>query len=319
MKFCCTFLPTSNSGAFSEILTFLTGSTALLYQDRGRGFADLPLLLASGETSPPIYLSAETGHEFSTRQFPHQTLQVCHNWAKALSCQNEIQCWAIPDSYPLWSFYNVSVQPLRNFSSQSSKNPPALLTARVEAPKLWASYGRGEVPRCLSSLTMAGRSRNRFILTEGFALLLHAFPFLPLLWKLLVGFYFFFFFFFKLKLENKTMVSSPVAIQPWQKTEKPRWRRGKLSALHNFVWHLFIARRKVLSFPNPPHAPPRFNSQALSAWSCFSSTHLLANLHGCHIITAGQNSRASNIDNELNLVWEISAFLLSCRINFISH
>lgn len=126
------YLPTCNSVNFTEILTFLTGSTSLLYPERG-AFADLPFLLTSGEPSPTIYISAGTGHQFSTTRLPHQTLQVCHNWAKVLSCQNEIQRWAIPDSYPLWSFDSVSILPLRNLSSQSSKNPPALLTARVEA------------------------------------------------------------------------------------------------------------------------------------------------------------------------------------------
>lgn len=182
---------------FTEILTFLTGSTSLLYPER-RTFADLPFLFTSGEpSSPPIYLSAGTGHEFSTRQFPHQTLQVCHNWAKVLSCQNEIQCWAIPDSYPLWSFDSVSIQSLRNFSSQSSKNPPALLTARVEVVSSQALrltwQCRGDVPRCPSNLTRAVRSRNHFIFTDflfSFRLSLF-FPYSRNYW-LLVFFVFFF-------------------------------------------------------------------------------------------------------------------------------
>lgn len=221
-------------------------------------------------------------------------------------------CWQL-SSLALWQ----SVHPApEEFQFPVLKFPSCADSHRVEVVRsqalslVWQC--RGEVPRCPSSLNMGVRSRNHFIFTERFSLLLQAFPFLSLL--------FYFFFSLRWHLRTKPWWSGPVATQPWQKTEKSRWRREKLSALHNFAWHLFTTRRKVgslsLILPTPP---PRFNSQALSAWSCFTCTHLSANLDGCHIITGGQNSRASNGDNKLNLVWEISVFLLSCRSNFISH
>lgn len=213
----------------------------------------------------------------------------------------------------------MSILPLRNFSSQSSKNPPGSADSQSGSGQLPSSKTRGSaevrspgVPAASPGQSGAGITsflQKDFLFSFMLSLF---FPFSRNYWLL--------FFFFKIKLENKTTVSGPVAIQPWQRTEKPRWRRGKLSTLHNSVWHLFVARKKVVSLclilPTPPL---RFSSQALSAWSCFPSTHLLANLDGCHIITRGQNSRASNGDNKLNLVWEISVFFLSCRINFTSH
>jgi len=138
--------------------------------------------------SPHLFTSLlELVMNFPLDGFPTRPCRAVTTEPRYFSCQNEIQWWAIPDSFPLWSFGVMSTQALRNFISQSPKNSPAQPTATVEfvssqAPKtLSLILQLAEVGFAGLSGASLGQSGtgSHLIFTRQFPLLHHAFPFLP--------------------------------------------------------------------------------------------------------------------------------------------
>ena len=120
---------------------------------------------------------------FPPDSFPTRPCRAVTTEPRYFSCQNKIQRWAIPVSFPLWSFDVMSVQPLRNFISQSLKNPLAQLTAIVEvvspqAPSLVPQPAEVSFPGLPAASMGQSGAGNHFIFTKRFPLLHHAFPFL---------------------------------------------------------------------------------------------------------------------------------------------
>lgn len=180
----------------------------------------------------------EWAMSFAPDGFPIRPHRTVTTELRCFSCQNEIR-WSIPDGFPLCSFGIVSIQRPRNFISQSPKAPQLCCQWfwKPPAPKLqvtsysWQAQG---FQVCWRPNWWSHEQGTTSVLQMDF---LFTFMFSPLFPdskpQELVAFLFSFV--IKNKTQIKIPLNGPGVIHPWEGTKKPRGRRGKLSASHNFL------------------------------------------------------------------------------------